>query len=148
MSDDILGPFGWSYPLEVYVYSTTIPDHQVIPEVQIKVVKITRRGHKQGIKILGTWVTLDGCFGVEVGHRIHKAWGNFWKFQPVLCAFTQNLVSRKRVLDKSVKPTHFYASGSWHLTKTQIQQLSSLQFKMIRKMIRFNRKPWEKTEFL
>ena len=94
---------------------------------------VTRRGHKQGIKILGTWITLDESFGVEVGHRIHKAWGSFWKFQPVLCAFTQHLVSRIRVLDKSVKPTLFYASGSWHLIKTQIPQLSSLQFKMIRK---------------
>ena len=144
----VLGTFGWSYPLDEYVYSTTVPDHKVIPEVQVNGVKITRRGHKQGIKILGTWITLDGSFEVEVGHRIHKAWGSFCKFQPVLCAFTQNLVSRIRVLDKSVKPTLFYASGSWHLTKNQIQQLSSLQFNMIRKMIRFSRRPWENTDFV
>ena len=51
----ILGTVGWSHPLDEYVYSTTVSDHQVIPEVQINGVKITRRGYNQGIKILGTW---------------------------------------------------------------------------------------------
>ena len=81
----ILGTNGWTYPLGEYVFSTTVSDHQVLPEVQINGTKIARRGHKQGIKILGTWITLDESFGIEVGHRIHKAWGSFWKFQPVLC---------------------------------------------------------------
>ena len=35
----ILGTFGWSYPLDEYVYSTTVSDHQVIPEVQINGVR-------------------------------------------------------------------------------------------------------------
>ena len=31
--------------------------------------------------------------------------------------------------------------------KTKLQQLSSLQFKMIRKMIKFSKRPWESKEF-
>ena len=144
---DLLQQYGWRYPPSEYVYSTTCPDTFRIPKIIFRGSEVTRRTHKEGIKVLGSYICFDGSFGTELDFRIAKAWGLFWKFREVLCAFTQNLVQRIRILNKTVQKTLFYGSGSWHLTKSQINQLSGVQFKMIRKMIKFICKPWESMEF-
>ena len=109
-------------------FQQLLEGHVSLPDLVVQGTCIPRRTHAEGIKILGSWVTLDGGFVVELSNRIHKAWGTFWKFRPALCALTQNIGVRLRLLDRSVKPTLFYASGSWNLTISQIKQLSKLQY--------------------
>ena len=150
MSDkwyEFLQQCGWRFPPSEYVYSTTYPDTFRIPQIFFRGSEVKRRTHKEGIKVLRAYICFDGSYGTGLDFRIGKAWGLFWKFREVLCAFTQSLTQRISILNKTVQKTLFYGSGSWNLTKSQINQLSGVQLRMVRKMIRFSRKLWESMEF-
>ena len=134
------------FPADELVYSTTWPDSITLPPIVFRDLEIPRRTHKQGIKVLGTYIAFDGSFGIEVDYRIARAWGTFCKFKAVLCAFTQNLVTRLRRLDTTVKKTLLFGSGSWNLSQSQQQKLTGFQYKCIRKMIRFRRRSFESIE--
>ena len=106
-----LGNFGWFDFLDEYVFHIIHLHRAPLRELIVMGWTIRRRTCEKGINISGAMVTLGMSFGIEFDNRIHRAWGAFWKFRSVLCAFTRNL-QKVEILDEAVKSIFSYASES------------------------------------
>jgi len=134
---ELLRMHGWHTPVDEICYCTTALDSQYTADIAISGEIIKRIPRKTGFKVLGTFVTFDNAFDVELGRRIRAAWSAFSKFACLLKCNVISLECRLRMLAKAVHPALFWCAGSWNLRTNQLSKLRDLQRKMLRKMIGF-----------
>ena len=130
---------GWRTPLEEITYCTTAQDSDFAGPLEIGGYRIKRSPRKTGFKALGTFITFDNQFDVELTRRISAAWGAFCKFAKLLKCQEIPFGERCKMLARGVHPALFWCSGSWNLRKDQLQRLRGVQNSMLRKMLKFTR---------
>ena len=91
---------------------------------------------EEGFTVVGTNLTLDGNFQMEVEHRIKKAWAAFAKYRALLLHGRGSVKKRLRLLDMAAKSSMLWGAGAWSLTIRQEQSISGVQRRMIRSMLR------------
>jgi len=134
---ECLDSMGWHTPVEEICYCSTAQDHQFTAPILIRDKTVTRIPRKVGYKVLGTFITFDNQFDVELRRRISAAWGAFCKFKPLLCCSLISLKIRLTILGRAVHPALLWCAGSWNLRKDQLATLRAVQYTMIRKMMGF-----------
>jgi hypothetical protein len=97
----------------------------------------------EGMKVLGTLVTLDGQTDVEFRARMRAAWAKFHSLKPLLCKKDASIQRRLRLFDATVSKTLLWCSESWALTVKQKKELQSVQRSMMRKIVNTRRRPEE-----
>ncbi len=70
---------------------------------------------KSGFKVLGTMVTVDNTFGVEVENRLARATRAFWANWDVLGRVSIPLPKRLQVFRATVEASMLWCAGSWNL---------------------------------
>ena len=135
----LLEQHSWHTPLDEIVYCTTAEDADYRREVLIDGKIIKRLPRKKGYKVLGTFVTFDNSFDVELGRRISAAWSAFSKYSGILKAKCVPLEARLSLFAKTVNPALFWCAGSWTLRKDQLATLRGVQRRMLRKIIGFQK---------
>ena len=102
-----------------------------------EVVRISER--KVGFKVLGTMVTFDNGFDVEVENRLARAWRAFRASWELMGCTGIPLAKRLQVFRATVEASFFWCTGSWNLTREQLQRIRGQQSRMLRKMLRIKR---------
>ena len=74
---------------------------------------------EEGFTVVGTILTLDGNFQMEVEHRIKKAWAAFAKYRALLLHGRGSVKKRLRLLDMAAKSSMLWVAGAWSLTIRQ-----------------------------
>ena len=74
---DLLGDYGWETPTEELTWCTTLDDGDVA-QINIASQRTIRAAAKDGFKVLGTIVTFDKKFDVELENRPSRADRAFW----------------------------------------------------------------------
>ena len=87
-----------------------------------------------GFKFLGTIFTLDNQYTAEIRNRIAAAWAAFWRLRRWLMHRKANRTQRLELWRVSVRPTLFWASGSWRLSRAILQEIRVLERRMFRKV--------------
>jgi len=136
---ECLESMGWHTPIEEICYCTTAQDDQFTAPILIHDKTVNRISRKVGYKVLGTFITFDNQFDVELRRRISAAWGAFFKFKPLLCCSLITLKTRLTILGRAVHPALLWCAGSWNLRKDQLATLRAVQYTMIRKMMGFSK---------
>ena len=118
----LLGEAGWETPTEDLTWSTTAHDAF---KADIRVDgRITRRAEaKIDFKALGTMVTFDNAFDVEVENRLARATRTFWANWEMLGCVSIPLPKRLQVLRATVAASFAWCAGSWNLTLEQLQRI-------------------------
>ena len=142
----LLKKHGWHTPLDEICYSTTAFDWQYTNDIIISDEVIKRIPRKTGFKVLGTFITFDNAFDVELVRRIAASWSAFSKFASLLKCREISLESRLRMFAKAVHPAMLWCAGSWNLRKNQLATLREQQRRMLRKMIGFKKLDTEDLE--
>ena len=88
---EILNKFGWEVPLDELTWCTTAQDDLATGQVTIQGHRVRRNSRAEAFKVLGTCVTFDNSFELELQNRISRAWRAFWKCSDIC-------VARQRVL--------------------------------------------------
>ena len=134
----LLGEVGWETPTSELTWCTTMHD-----DVNMKIVvneEIAKRaGNKEGFKVLGTIVTFDNNYDVELEHRIQKAVISFHKNKDLLLCSSVPLGKRLQVFRATVEASLLWCAGSWNLTLEQYQRLRGAQLRLVRRMLRLKR---------
>ena len=104
---------GWDYPVDEATWTCNFPDDYKAT-VTVGGIEVKRTARKEGVKILGTYLTIDNKFGVELKHRIQKAWGGFHKFQSLLRTKRASWKMRNKLLNQVAATTMFSCSGPAH----------------------------------
>ena len=73
----LLGDYGWETPMQELTWCTTAEDDGS-PVINIEKKKTKRTTAQEGFKVLGTFVTFDNKFEVELEHRLTRADRVFW----------------------------------------------------------------------
>ena len=139
---DLLAEYGWETPIEELTWCTTRND-----DVEIKIEvnnKIARRAKAAaGFKVLGTQITFDNSYEVELESRLRKADSAFWANWGLLGCVSVPLVKRLAVFTASVNATMFWCAGTWNLTRAQNGKIRVRQMRLIRRMLRLKRRDGE-----
>ena len=114
--------------------------------MEIDGVCIKRAPRSEGFVALGTQITFDNCFDVELDARIRKAWGAFHKHKDILCCQAAPFTARMQLLSSLVEGSLFWCAGSWTLTKKQESRLRGVQRAMVWRMLRPRREEHETLE--
>ena len=139
----LLSQGGWSVPHDEAVWATTLPDEVCSEAFKLGTQFIVRRKRDEPIKILGTMVQLSGSFEAEIDFRIARVWTGFFRYRDTLCNRNIPLSMRFHFLNMMFASVGGWCSGTWTPTKQQLRRLNGVQLKMLRKMLRLPRKPWE-----
>ena len=138
----LIGDVGWEAPTSELTWCTTMHD-----DVNMKIVvneEIAKRaGSKEGFKVLGTIVTFDNNYDVELEHRIQKAVISFHKNKDLLLCSSVPLGKRLQVFRATVEASLVWCAGSWNLTLEQYQRLRGAQLRRVRRMLRLKRNKGE-----
>jgi hypothetical protein len=84
---------------------------------------------------LGRALSLTDAHGVELAHRLKKAWAKFGLYRQELTDKDIPLHLRLKLFHSVVTPTVLYGSGSWVMTCAREQTLRSTQMKMIKSIL-------------
>ena len=88
---------------------------------------------KCGFKVLGTMVTFDNNFDVEVENRLARATRAFWTNLEMLGCASVPLSKRLQIFRATVEASMFWCAGSWNLRAEQLQRIRGAQSRRIRK---------------
>jgi len=143
---DILKRHGWSVPLGEATWCSTGPDDMRNWHVELPWGSVRRASRKEGFNVLGTIITFDASFEVELRNRISRAWRAFYSHSVLLCCRTAPLKDRLRLLTLLVVSSLFWCSGSWNLTSRQVSKLRGVQLKMLQKIVGCRPEPLETHE--
>ncbi len=92
-----------------------------------------------GVKVLGTMVTFDNHFDVEVENRRARATATFWASWELLGCARTPLSKRIQVFRATVEASFIWCAGSWSLTVEQLQRIKGAQWRLLRNMLRLKR---------
>ena len=115
----LLEDCGWHVPAAEATWCTTAPD-EALHSISVNGFPLKRSSRKEGFKVLGTKVTSDNTFQVELSERITKAWRSFYQHKDILLCKSGPIGSRLKFLNLVVQSTLFWCAGSWNLRKTQL----------------------------
>ena len=82
-----------------------------------------------------TIITFDNYAGLEVKHRIQRAWATFKKYRDIFCKKHVGIRRRLALLDRFVRPALLYCWGCLNVTKDYLKQLRGVQNTMHRIML-------------
>ena len=136
---------GWDTPGGDITWCTTAPD-SLIADLWVDGILLKRTGRKEGFKVLGTIVTFDNRFDVELNSRISAAWKAFYRVQQILRNKDAPLGKRLSLLKMFIYPTLFWAAGSWNLDVRQLAKLRDCHQKMLGKILNLHANPGEGVE--
>ena len=108
---------------------------------------IRRVGRDEGFKVLGTILTFNAHFDVEIERRIRAAKAAFARIADVLCCKDAPLGRRLDLLNRVVGPALFWCAGSWNLSTANFERLVAQQRAFVRRMCCFEVRPNESAEF-
>ena len=134
----LLGEVGWKTPTADLTWSTTAEDG-VKYSIRVNGDVARRSERKTGFKVLGTLVSFDNGFDVEVENRLARAWRAFRASWELLGCTSIPLAKRSQVFRATVEASFFWCAGSWNLTREQLQRIRGQQTRMLRKMLRIKR---------
>ena len=134
----LLGEVGWKTPTSELTWCTTTEDN-VKYDITINGEVVTRSEKKKGFKVLGTLLTFDNNFDVEIENRLARAWRALHANWELLGCKSIPLTRRLQVFRSTVEASFFWCAGSWSLTMEQIRRIKGQQSRMLRKMLRIKR---------
>ena len=94
----------------------------------------------EGFKVLGTMLTFDNKFDVEIEYRLSRASNAFYASWELLGCGSVPLNTMLRVFKAVVDASVFWCAGSWNLTRGQNERLRTFQTRLLRKC--FGPKDW------
>ena len=97
----------------------------------------------EGLKILGTKVTLDGHISKEISNWIAARWAKFHSLKALLTAKGASLKKRLRLFDSTVGCSVLWCCESWALREEDKQQLRTAFHHMLRIVVNIKRAPNE-----
>ena len=115
---DLLAEYGWETPTEELTWCTT-RDDDVEVKIEINNKIALRAKAAVGFKVLGTQLTFDNNYEVELESRLRKADNAFWANWGLLGCVSVPLVKRLAVFTGAVNATMFWCAGTWNLTRAQ-----------------------------
>ena len=118
--------------------SSISPDSK--KEMQIGDVKIEILTRSESMRYLGQLITFQHQETTEIKNRIRTEWATFHKYKQELTSKNYLVKHRLRLFDAAITPTICYASGTWAPTKEHERMLQSAQRKMLRLIIRTERR--------
>ena len=138
----LLGEVGWETPTADLTWSTAADDDY---KADIRVNgALTRRADREvGFKVLGTLITFDNHFDVEVENRLTRATATFWVFWELLGCTSTPLAKRIQIFRATVEASFFWCAGSCNLTVEQLQHIKGAPSRLLRKMLRLKRNSGE-----
>ena len=110
-----------------------------VAQIEINDKRTLRTEAKVGFKVLGTYVTFDNRFEVEIEYRLMRADRAFWASWNLLGCASVPLTKRLAIFKATVNATLFWCAGSWNLTREQNERLRVCQMRHIRRMLRLRR---------
>lgn len=142
---DLLEKAGFSTPLSELSFITTAPDETQIG-ISVRNHLVQRAARSVGIKVLGTILTTDNRYTVELKQRIAKAWRVYHCIAAKVTCRRASLKLRIRMLDAHVLPSLLWGSGCWNLTHQDLEHIRGFQQKLIRRTLGMGRKEGEETK--
>ncbi len=114
-------------------------------EIKIEINnKIARRAKAAaGFKVLGTQITFDNNYEVELESRLMKADKAFWANWGLLGCISVPLEKRLAIFTSAVNATMLWCAGTWNLTRAQNEKIRVRQMRLIRRMLRLKRREGE-----
>ena len=97
----------------------------------------------QGLKLLGTVLTLEDTTRHEMRNRIASGWRMFWSMKPLLLNGKVSKKKRLRLLDSTVANCVLWSCQSWTPRVEELKSLRSTQRAMMRKIVGQGRAPEE-----
>ena len=131
----LLGEVGWKTPTTELTWCTTTEDN-VKHDIIINGEVVTRAEKKKGFKVLGTLLTFDNNFDVEIENRLARAWRALHANWELLGCTSIPLTRRLQVFRSTVEASFFWCAGSWNLTMEQISRIKGQQSRMLRKNVK------------
>lgn len=131
---------GWEVDWEGATWTSNLKEEVLtgkVVTVDDNIIKHSERN--KGYKLLGTMITCDNSFSVEINHSIKKAWSAFHARRSLMCCKASPLRSRLRLLDAVVGRVLFWSAGTWNLTQHQNSKIRGVQRQMITRML--NKRP-------
>ena len=117
----LLGEVGWETPTADLTWCTTTAD-----EVNMNIYvdgELTRRPKREvGFKVMGTLVTFDNHFDVEIENRLARA-NAFWVNRNLLRCTSCPLAKRIQIFRATVESTFLWCAGSWNWRGEQLQRI-------------------------
>lgn len=93
-----------------------------------------------GFTFLGTSLTLDGSFEVEIRDRIAKAWRAFWRLRSWLLRRSVSVRARLQLWRAAMRATLFWCAGSWRLPCSLGDELVRAERAMYAKIVMMPRR--------
>ena len=93
-----------------------------------------------GFTFLGTSLTLDGSFEVEIRDRIAKAWRAFWRLRSWLLRRSVSVRARLQPWRAAMRATLFWCAGSWRLPCSLGDELVRAERAMYAKIVMMPRR--------
>ena len=118
----LLGGVGWETPTEDLTWCTTVDD-----DINIKILVdgklISRPKRGEGFKVLGTMITFDNNFDVEIENRLARANATFYANWELLGCTSSPLAKRMQIFRATVESTFLWCAGSWNLRVEQLKRI-------------------------
>ena len=96
-----------------------------------------RARRADGFVAVGVQLQFHGKQTLEIENRVQRLWKAFWAHKVTLRNKDVSLFKRLQFLDAIAKAILFWCSGSWNLTRVQMQMIRSAQQSMSRKVLQF-----------
>ncbi len=90
-----------------------------VAQIEINDKRTLRTEANVGFKVLGTYVTFDNRFEVEIEYRLMRADRAFWANWSLLGCVSVPLEKRLSVFTAAVNATMLWCAGTWNLTRAQ-----------------------------
>ena len=132
----ILKEYSWSSPVDELTWCSTVPDGR-LASISVGGQKIMRARRADGFVALGVQLQFHGKQTLEIENRVQRLWKAFWAHKATLRNKDVSLFKRLQFLDAIAKTSLFWCSGSWNLTRVQMQTIRTAQQSMRRKVLQF-----------
>ncbi len=139
----LLEGVGWETPAEELSWCTTVDD-DVNYEIIVDYKRVRRPKRGEGFKALGTIVTFDNNFDVEIENRLARASATFNANWDMLGCASASLAKRVQIFRATVEASFLWCAGSWNLRLEQLKRIKGAQSRMMRRMLRIKR--WDGEE--
>ncbi len=98
-----------------------------------------RTSAAEGFRVLGTMLTFDNKFDVEVEYRLSRANNAFYANSDLLGCVSVPLKTRLRVFRSVVDASVFWCAGSWNLSREKNERLRTFKMSLLRQLLRVKR---------
>ena len=117
----LLAEYGWETPTEELTWCTTQDDGGTA-NIVINDKRTLRTKAAVGFKVLGTYVTFDNNYEVEIENRLTKADKAFWANWSLLGCVSVPLPKRLSVFKATVNASMLWCAGTWYLTRNKTKK--------------------------